>query len=286
VIHLFSLISCSLAASCFFGLLMINLKSKYHRLSLIKIFERSEWEKKSKKITEGREEVIGIKVAELSFAQCCFNKSWLLQLNSEEQVNHFVCCVCKEIANEPLEINCPEHEDMDGLLIAGEHCLKQYLDQNKNGCPVQCHDGCKYIKNKVIQRHINDLNVICPRQFQQDLDSAKHGKEGEKKSVGTTCNFKGKIKDLNDHLKNTCPLKLIQCWFKSFGCNYLCLEEGMDDHLISNMKFHFDLVMKQIESLQQTTRHCQKEKEKRNNEKYCIISCSECKLILHFLFEE
>ncbi|ETO16768.1 G-protein beta WD-40 repeats containing protein [Reticulomyxa filosa] len=66
--------------------------------------------------------------------------------------------------------------------------------------------------------------------------------QGERTSI--LCNFKGKIKELNDHLDNSCPLKTLNCWFEPFGCNYECPKDELQEHLISKMQFHFDLVMK------------------------------------------
>ncbi|ETO11681.1 hypothetical protein RFI_25693 [Reticulomyxa filosa] len=36
-------------------------------------------------------------------------------------------------------------------------------------------------------------------------------------------------------------LELIDCWFKPFGCNNICIRKSLNDHLIKNMKQHFDL---------------------------------------------
>ncbi|ETO27000.1 hypothetical protein RFI_10134 [Reticulomyxa filosa] len=163
--------------------------------------------------------------------QSCFDKHWVLQLNEKEQVNHFICLICKQVANRPVDIDCPEHEDTEEPLIAGENCLKQYLKNNNNTCPVQPHDGPRYSKNKPLKKQIDELNVICPHQFQQDLKITKN-EEGEtegKTSQIPNCNFKGKMKELNEHL-DSCPLKPIVC------CNI------------------FDLVIKYKELLQQTIR--------------------------------
>ncbi|ETO23957.1 hypothetical protein RFI_13203 [Reticulomyxa filosa] len=181
--------------------------------------------------------------------QACFDKNWVLHLNQEEQINYFICLVCKQVVNNPVEINCPQHEDTDEILIAGENCLKQLLINNNNTCPIQSHDGCQYSIIRSVRQLINDITVMCPRQFQRDLRQFKY--------VTMTCNFKGKIKDLSDHLNNSCSLKLSECWFQQFGCDHSCLERELEKHLISNMKQHFDLVMKNFVFMQQTIQQLQ-----------------------------
>ncbi|ETO03392.1 hypothetical protein RFI_34018, partial [Reticulomyxa filosa] len=41
------------------------------------------------------------------------------------------------------------------------------------------------------------------------------------------------------------------CWYKPFGCEYNCFKHKLNDHLSSEFKFHFDLVMKFIQTLQE-----------------------------------
>ncbi|ETO24131.1 hypothetical protein RFI_13027 [Reticulomyxa filosa] len=202
------------------------------------------------------------------FEHSCFDKNWVLRLNSSEQINHFICLICKQVANSPVEINCPQHENMDETLIAGENCLKQFLNNNPHACPVQPHDGCEYYKMKPMQRLINDLIVMCPRQFQQDLQTLEGNEEGQTHgNTAVICSFKGKIKDLKGHLDNACTLKLSECWFKSFGCDYSCLGHGLDTHLNEKMKHHFDLEeLKQLQ-LENEQLKMQIDLDKKNNMK-------------------
>ncbi|ETO15073.1 hypothetical protein RFI_22292 [Reticulomyxa filosa] len=188
---------------------------------------------------EKLEEEFQIGVAPVSVdPQSCFNKNWLLQLNQEEQICHLICLICKQVANNPVEINCAQHKDIDKTLIAGKDCLKQFLLNNNNTCPAQPHDGCQYHEWKTLKLQIDDLKVACPNQFQHE-------------SMTTICNFKGKIKDFKEHL---CSLQMSVCWFKQFGCDHLCIKKDLKNHLISEMKYHFDLVMKKILSMQEIIR--------------------------------
>ncbi|ETO19850.1 hypothetical protein RFI_17377 [Reticulomyxa filosa] len=115
--------------------------------------------------------------------------------------------------NNPIELNCPQHESTDDVLIIGEKCLKDFLKNNNNLCPVEKHDNCQYSKTKLIQKLTGDLTIMCPGQFEQDI----------KKLTGEIkCNSKEKLKDVQNHLKNGCPLVLVDCWFKPFGCDHKC----------------------------------------------------------------
>ncbi|ETO36341.1 hypothetical protein RFI_00718 [Reticulomyxa filosa] len=184
----------------------------------------------------------------------CFSKEWVLQLNQKEQINHFICLICKQVARNPIEISCSQHQDSNESLIVGANCLKQFLSINSNSCPVQPHNGCLYSPSRVAQLHIGDLQVICPRQFQQDSQTTTQGQqlEEEEGNGKVTCDFKGKVKELNDHLDNSCSLKLFDCWYKPFGCVHACPKQKLQQHLVSNLKLHFDLVVKFVDSLKQT----------------------------------
>ncbi|ETO02786.1 hypothetical protein RFI_34628 [Reticulomyxa filosa] len=189
--------------------------------------------------------------------QSCFDKNWVLRSNQQEDIQDFICLICKQVSNNPLEINCTQHENMDESLIVGDNCLKQFLSQNPNSCPVEPHDSCSYSQSRLIKRYISELDVICPRQFQQEQEQQPHmtiqqgDKEGEMPGF-VSCNFKGKVRHVNDHLEHSCCLQMVKCWFASFGCNHSCLKSAIHDHLTSNIKLHFDLVISSFDTLQQT----------------------------------
>ncbi|ETO34748.1 hypothetical protein RFI_02342 [Reticulomyxa filosa] len=163
----------------------------------------------------------------------CFNKDWILQSNKQEQINYFICLYCKHVANSPIELNCIQHKQLTCPFIIGENCLNQFLKDNPNSCPVQSHNDCKYSQSKLAQVQIDDL---------QDLQAPTQEGEGNEKL----------IKELNDHLDNSCILKLLNCWYKSFGCDHTCSKQKLQEHLVSNLKVHFDLAVKFVESLKQT----------------------------------
>ncbi|ETO01221.1 WD-40 repeat protein, partial [Reticulomyxa filosa] len=123
------------------------------------------------------------------------------------------------------------------------------FDKNENACPVQPHADCQYSKNQLLQCLINELEVVCPQNFQQDLQSCgKHEEEQTSKLV--MCDFKGSIRDMNDHLSSFCSV-LSSCWFKEFGHNQLSPHFTLQDHLIDKMKYNYDLAIQNVKSLKQ-----------------------------------
>ncbi|ETO09971.1 TRAF-type zinc finger family protein, partial [Reticulomyxa filosa] len=161
-----------------------------------------------------------------------------------------------------MEIDCLQHKHMDESLIVGENCLKQFFIQSPNSCPVESHDNCSYSQSRLAKRYISELDVICPRQFEQEqeqeLQMTTQQRHKERETPGfVSCNFKGKVKQIDDHLENSCCLRIVKCWFESFGCNHTCSKSVIHDHLTSNMKLHFDLVIKSFDILQQTIRQYQ-----------------------------
>ncbi|ETO24714.1 hypothetical protein RFI_12443, partial [Reticulomyxa filosa] len=178
----------------------------------------------------------------------CYDKELLLKLNQEEQLQHFVCLICKQIVNNPVDLTCSQHGNLNEALVAGENCLKTYLRDN-NHCPVEPHENCQYSKNRALQKLLDELVVMCPRQFQASKQISQKD-NGQPFIIAYYCHFKGKVKDLSNHLENTCPLKLVDCWFGPFGCNHVCVKHELKDHLTANLQFHFSLVMKTFESMQ------------------------------------
>ncbi|ETO11974.1 hypothetical protein RFI_25405 [Reticulomyxa filosa] len=124
--------------------------------------------------------------APVSLEQSCFSKDWILQSNQQEQIDHIICLICKQVANNPVEITCKQHKDLDVSRIVGENCLLKFLNANPNSCPVQHHDNCKYFRSETAQRHIDDLKVICPLQFKQDTQTSSSDVTTSDSSTSTT----------------------------------------------------------------------------------------------------
>ncbi|ETO01619.1 hypothetical protein RFI_35821, partial [Reticulomyxa filosa] len=123
-------------------------------------------------------------VSPASLENSCFSKEWILQLNQQEQITYFICLICKQVAKNPIEMNCAQHQDSNESLIVGTNCLKQFLSMNPNSCPVQPHNGCLHTPNRAVQLQIGDLRVMCPRQFQQDSQTTTREQQPEEEGNG------------------------------------------------------------------------------------------------------
>ncbi|ETO15052.1 WD-repeat protein, partial [Reticulomyxa filosa] len=63
----------------------------------------------------------------------------------------------------------------------------------------------------IIRQQVSDLLVICPRQYDLKKRKSKEGTIlGEKEEQENQCNYKGKIKEIKDHLDKQCQLISIQ----------------------------------------------------------------------------
>ncbi|ETO31498.1 hypothetical protein RFI_05622, partial [Reticulomyxa filosa] len=195
---------------------------------------------KMEKYDQSTKNKVNTEVVLLSHEKYCFNKDWILQLQEEKEIAHLICLVCKQIANNALQLTCSQHEKTKETLIIGENCLKLFLEKNKY-CPILSHEDCSYSSNRVARHLIDNLQVMCIRQFEQDL---KTPNKTESNDSVIKCNFIGPLKYLHGHLNNECTWKSIDCCFKSFGCNHSCFIHNLKDHLNTNMQKHICLVCK------------------------------------------
>ncbi|ETN99734.1 hypothetical protein RFI_37733, partial [Reticulomyxa filosa] len=93
----------------------------------------------------------------------------------------------------------------------GEECLQSYLKQNNDKCPIQQHEHCEFSKSKVARQQVSELLVICPRQYDLKKRQSKEGTIlGKKEEHENQCSYKGKIKEMKDHLDKSCQLISIQ----------------------------------------------------------------------------
>ncbi|ETO24366.1 hypothetical protein RFI_12791 [Reticulomyxa filosa] len=199
----------------------------------------------------------------------CFDKAWVLHLDSNQKIRDCICLVCRQIANNAMELSCEQHEDLDEVLIVGKNCLKAYLKKNGDMCPIEPHEDCKYSKTKLVQRQVGELMVMCPLQFKQDQLYPAKQLEGETLEEGNeqssesraTCNFYGQLKDIKEHLDNDCPLTTFDCWYKLFGCQVTFLRCNQTQHKLSHHNQHQNLVMSAIQQRDEEIKRLRKENE-------------------------
>ncbi|ETO00783.1 hypothetical protein RFI_36657, partial [Reticulomyxa filosa] len=87
----------------------------------------------------------------------CYNKDWILLTNNQQKLNHLICCICKQFANNAVELQCSGHENAEQMYLVGEECLQMYLKQSNGKCPIEQHDHCEFVKNKSLTQQISDL---------------------------------------------------------------------------------------------------------------------------------
>ena len=92
----------------------------------------------------------------------------------------------------------------------------------------QCHP------DKYFRRKVNELKVHCPN-----------------KSLG--CEWARELSDLDKHLEETCPMRVIKCEFNYAGCEVECQRQHMQSHLEENVKVHLNKVSQHTITLQRKT---------------------------------
>ncbi|ETO34632.1 hypothetical protein RFI_02458 [Reticulomyxa filosa] len=181
----------------------------------------------------------------------CYDKEWVALLNEQASLKGFQCVLCEQIAHNAIELTCSEHEDYQDALVIGEQCLKQYLNEHNNQCPVGNHDNCNYMKSRTIRNLVDELTVICPRQFESQLANNQTKKENIITETKQYCKYKGGIKKMEDHVDNSCCLKPVMCKFKDFGCDATLFDFNFEQHQKSQMQKHLGLLLDYIAVLQQ-----------------------------------
>ncbi|ETO24896.1 hypothetical protein RFI_12262 [Reticulomyxa filosa] len=131
----------------------------------------------------------------------CYNKSWISLTNEAQRLNTLICCICNQIVNNAMELNCGEHENEEQVCLVREECLQKYLKQNNGKCPIQQHDHCEFLQGKTMRKLMSELLVICPRQF--DLKKRRKYLNKSNSNSKNSCNFKGKILKVKEKLSIT-----------------------------------------------------------------------------------
>ncbi|ETO14629.1 hypothetical protein RFI_22741 [Reticulomyxa filosa] len=157
---------------------------------------------------EGEEKKAETKREAFSLSSC-YNIDWISLTNEPQKLNTLACCLCNQIANNAMELQCNEHETAEHAYLVGEECLQMYLKQNDGKCPIEQHDHCEFSRSKTVRQLVSELLVICPRQYEltkhaQSDEGTKSGERGECEKGN--CDYKGKIRDMKDHLDSLCNL--------------------------------------------------------------------------------
>ncbi|ETO23903.1 hypothetical protein RFI_13257, partial [Reticulomyxa filosa] len=200
------------------------------------------------------EEEKGLHQNDNTFFDECNDKAWITLLITEQNEidKTHVCLLCQRVVKNAMELVCNEHDTNSKSLIIGEGCLKRYLQKSGGKCPIGQHSNCKFLESARIRKHINNMVVVCPRQFELDMDRQSneiHKTEAkEKKSV---CTFQGRVEAVDEHLKNSCPIQAKDCWFEKFGCSQHANEQDTK----SQTQTHLKLVLEYVQWLEQKLKH-------------------------------
>ncbi|ETO02219.1 hypothetical protein RFI_35217, partial [Reticulomyxa filosa] len=87
----------------------------------------------------------------------CYDKEWVASSNKPKLFKNFQCLLCKQIANNAMDLVCNEHEDRKEAVLIGEQCLKRHLNEHNNQCPIGNHDNCNYVKAQTTRNCIREL---------------------------------------------------------------------------------------------------------------------------------
>ncbi|ETO20632.1 keratin, type II cytoskeletal 1-like isoform 6 [Reticulomyxa filosa] len=136
----------------------------------------------------------------------CHSKAWVSLTNESQKLDALICCICNQIANNAMELHCDEHETADQVYLIGEQCLQKYLKQNNGKCPIQQHDYCEFSQNKTVRKSVSELLDNQMKGQNQKEDGENWSESNSNLKNNCNCNYKGKMKDLKDHLDNSCNL--------------------------------------------------------------------------------
>ncbi|ETO08057.1 hypothetical protein RFI_29333, partial [Reticulomyxa filosa] len=121
---------------------------------------------------EGDERKLEI-VKEFSKFNHCYNKDWFARIYRPNNLLSLTCGICRQIANNAVELHCDEHEEEEQAYLFGEECLENYLKNNNNKCPIQQHDVCKFYKNRTARKQIEHLLAVNCQQSNYIAENQK-----------------------------------------------------------------------------------------------------------------
>ncbi len=157
------------------------------------------------------------------------------------------CSVCHLIPRSPAKVSCCGN-------IFCHFCVKTY-----SSCPL-CMQEFTWMIDKLHERKIHELEVWCVnhtdgcewtgelRQMEEHLNwnPQESDQESRKCLYQVTsckkCDKKMTYKIINDHLKNECVHRTVNCNFVFAGCDFQGPELRMSKHLQDSMSEHLILV--------------------------------------------
>ena len=125
----------------------------------------------------------------------------LLVLSTKADIDNYICPLCQGILYDPYFDKCGH--------VFCHDCIFSYL-KSQNKCPIS---------NLTLNETPNSMII---------LKNIINGKEIFCVNKKENCNWKGLIKDIDNHLKTTCLKEKIKCKFKE--CEFISKREEMSIH--------------------------------------------------------
>ncbi|ETO29905.1 TNF receptor-associated factor 6 [Reticulomyxa filosa] len=173
----------------------------------------------------------------------CYDTKWLTEDKQNSNWKDYECKICNRLSNSAVELRCNQHKPF----IVGGQCLKNYLQKNKQKCPVNGHAKCEYSPGGYVRTLIDRLVVCCPLQYEQS-----QLRQSQNEPLKIMCKFKGEIRELQEHLRQgVCPLSLCKCEYEEFGCREQMFKYQFSEHRQSFQGQHLQLLIRFIRVLQQ-----------------------------------
>ena len=125
-----------------------------------------------------------------------------------EPPNKYICTICTLVSCDPQQASCCGN-------VYCKSCLQQ-LKRKTFKCPSCRHDLTnKYFPDRRADLEIKSLQVYCTNN----------------KRTRKSCSWKGRLKDIDDHLQYECPDQILSC---TNGCGKNIERKQLQHHLENN----------------------------------------------------
>ena len=190
-------------------------------------------------------------------------------LFSPEPASNYICVVCHDVLEDACSVKECGHTFC-------HDCIKTFLETyNVASCPNCRVNVSGYVPNYFARDSVDELQVQCFEgacSDDQDNNSSDNGTKKRKRDDDDdkrSCNWKGPLKDLNNHKENVCPFKVVTC--SVGGCDHTCFRKDMESHISGGFITHMKLMqrendtkMKRMEqSMNSKIKHVQSECDKK-----------------------
>ncbi len=93
-------------------------------------------------------------------------------LQNPENGKDFICCLCKCICVDPVELCCESHKKVANVPLYCKECLLRFMKSNRQTCPLSRHKGVDYklaVLSSREERKMKNMPIYCPNGSQFSL---------------------------------------------------------------------------------------------------------------------